>query len=354
MDAKRSLTGNLLLVTQLELVSTTTAAGTLYGIAFLLYCLYLHALLPQLRDNDRRRKTQFMITYSSIIMLCGFYFLLLNAWVIQDAYIKHADFPEGPYGYEGSTYVTQPAIAVGLVCEFVIDILTASIQIWRLWVVWQVNQNLLPAPKLNITPLSPALRIRKIFFQITLTGLDLINQVWKPQNAEYALHAILTVLPTILIAGFLIIHSRRQRKLMGKFQSSTPYINVVAMLIESYAMESTWIILSVIFVNIKHPMTLFFGDTQVYIKVNSYIAIILLGFDCEPLMIKIIAYLLVLYRVANGRAYGSQSRRDCITSLHWNHTTVQSVAAGGIDTDIHPPAGNKAERDILLVQGSPA
>ncbi|XP_006456369.1 hypothetical protein AGABI2DRAFT_122272 [Agaricus bisporus var. bisporus H97] len=294
MDANRSLTGQLLLVTQIELTSTTTAAGTLYGIAFFLYCLYLHALLPQLRDNDRRRKTQFMITYSSIIMLCGLYFLLLNAWVIQDAYIKHADFPEGPYGYEESTYVTQPAIAVGLV----------------------------------------SLRIRKIFFQVTLTGLDLINQVWKPQNAEYALHAILTILPTILIAGFLIIHSRRQRKLMGKFQSSTPYINVVAMLIESYAMESTWIILSVIFVNIKHPMTLFFGDTQVYIK--------------------IIAYLLVLYRVANGRAYGSQSRRDCVTSLHWNHTTAQSVAAGGIDTNIHPPAGIKIERDTLLDQSPPA
>ncbi|KAF7760989.1 hypothetical protein Agabi119p4_10398 [Agaricus bisporus var. burnettii] len=337
MSANPPLQGALLLTTQLELVSTTTAAGTLYGIAFSLYCLYLHASLPQLRDHDRRRTTQFMIIYSSIIMLCGLYFLILNAWVIQDAYIKHANFPKGPYAYEESTYVTQPALAVGLVCESVIDVLTASIQIWRLWVVWcgtRYVRLVITIPVLCFLGFI-ALRIRKLFFLVTVTVYrDLIKQVWKPQNAEFALHAILTILPTILIAGFLIIHDRRQRKLMGRFQSSTPYINVVAMLIESYVMESTWIILSVIIINLKAPMAPFFGDILAYIK--------------------IIAYLLVLYRVANGRAYGSQSRRDCVTSLHWNHTTAQSVAAGGIDTNIHPPAGNKAERDILLVQGSPA
>ncbi|XP_006456367.1 hypothetical protein AGABI2DRAFT_122271 [Agaricus bisporus var. bisporus H97] len=365
MSANPPLQGALLLTTQLELVSTTTAAGTLYGIAFSLYCLYLHASLPQLRDHDRRRTTQFMIIYSSIIMLCGLYFLILNAWVIQDAYIKHANFPKGPYAYEESTYVTQPAIAVGLVYMALMGCLVwyqiCSIGYNNPSPVFfgfhrQVTQCLLSAPRLKSTPLSPALRIRKLFFHVTVTVYrDLIKQAWKSQNAEYALHAILTVLPTILIAGFLIIHSRRQRKLMGRFQLSTPYINVVAMLIESYAMESTWTILTAIIINLKAPMTPFFGDILTYVKVNGYIAIILLpDFDCEPLMIKIIAYLLVLYRVANGRAYRSQSRRDCITSLHWNHTTAQSVAAGGVDTNIRPPAENKIEPDILLVQSPPA
>ncbi|EKM75197.1 hypothetical protein AGABI1DRAFT_132447 [Agaricus bisporus var. burnettii JB137-S8] len=356
MSANPPLQGVLLLATQLELVSGTTAGGTLYGIAFSLYCLYLHASLPQLRDHDRRRTTQFMIISSSIIMLCGFYFLLLNAWVIQDAYIKHANFPKGPYGYEDSTFNPDMALMGSLVWQQICPIGYNNPRPVFFGLHRQVTQCLLSAPRLKSTPSSLALSIRKLFFQVTLTvHSDLIKQVWKPQNAEYALHAIFTILPTIIIAGFLIIHDRRQRKLMGRFQLSTPYINVVAMLIESYAMESTWIILTVIVVNLKDPMTLFFGDTLAYIKVNGYIAIILLpDFDCEPLMIKIIAHLLVLYRVANGRAYGSQSRRDCITSLHWNHTTGQSVAAGGIDTNIRPPAENKIEPDILLVQSSPA
>lgn len=126
MEANPSLQGSLLLVTQIELVSGTTAAGTLYGIAFSLYCLYLHASIPQLRDHNRKRQTRFMITYSTIIMLCGLYYLLSNAWVIQDAYIMHANFPGGPYLYENPT---QPVIAAGLVLLSVVDILTAAIQV---------------------------------------------------------------------------------------------------------------------------------------------------------------------------------------------------------------------------------
>lgn len=37
----------------------------------------------------------------------------------------------------------------------------------------------------------------------------------KPEIAELALQAIITILPTTLIAGFLIFESQRQRKLIG-------------------------------------------------------------------------------------------------------------------------------------------
>lgn len=155
MDEIPPLQGELLLATQLDIVSGTTAAGTFYGIAFSLYCLYLHTSLFRLREPDRRRQTQFMMAYSSIIMLCGLYYLVSNAWVTQDAYIKHANFPGGPWVYESATYIRQPVITVGLVCVSIIDISTAAIQvqffpisfvilaylnhlaqIWRLWVIW--------------------------------------------------------------------------------------------------------------------------------------------------------------------------------------------------------------------------
>ncbi|XP_006456364.1 hypothetical protein AGABI2DRAFT_122268 [Agaricus bisporus var. bisporus H97] len=335
MSANPPLRGPLLLITQLELVSATTAAGTLYGIAFSLYCLYLHASLPQLQDHDRRRQTQFMITISTIIMLCGLYYLVLNAWVIQDAYVKHADFPGGPFVYEGSTVLTQPAIAVGFVCQSVVDISTGAIQIWRLWVVWSGTRYVRIVVVLPVL----SLRIRTIFLDITLANEDLVIQDTKTGIAGLALQAITTILPTILIVGFLAFKSRRHRKMIGVSQLPTPYMNIAAMLIESYAVESTWTILFVTFSNLGHPLLQFFSDTQTYVE--------------------IIAYLLVQYRVASGRAYGSQRARESqsqhgnISSLHWNHTTTQSDIASGTDTNIQPP-GNKPEPEILLVQGSPA
>ncbi|KAF7760641.1 hypothetical protein Agabi119p4_10050 [Agaricus bisporus var. burnettii] len=341
MSANPPLRGPLLLVTQLELVSGTTAVGTLYGITFSLYCLYLHASLPQLQDHDRRRQTQFMITYSTIIMLCGLYFLILNAWVIQDAYIKHANFPGGPFLYEDSTFLTQPAIAVGFVFQYVVDISTGAIQIWRLWVVWSGTRYVRIVVVLPVLCLLAftGLQIRSVILSLTLTNADFTSQDLKTGTAGFVLQATNTTLTTILIAGFLILQSQRQRKLIGRSQLSTPYMTVVAMLIESYAVESTWTILLVIFVNLGHPMLAFFGNVQPYIE--------------------IIACLLVQYRVASGRAYESQRARESlsqhgnISSLHWNHTTTQSDIASRTDTNNHPP-GNKLEPEIILVQGSPA
>jgi hypothetical protein len=117
-----------LLTTQLELIIPTTVAGTLYGILFTLFCLYAHAMAPRLRDGDTKRQAKFMLMYSMVIMLCGMYLLVANTWATQDAYIKHANYPGGPFVYLNLTFST-PTIAVALACEFVIDILTSAIQV---------------------------------------------------------------------------------------------------------------------------------------------------------------------------------------------------------------------------------
>ncbi|XP_006455470.1 hypothetical protein AGABI2DRAFT_121394 [Agaricus bisporus var. bisporus H97] len=97
-----TLEGPLLLQTQFELVSPTTAAGTLYGIAFTLYCLYVqsHSLLDFVMqiENDKQDSC-----------------LVANAWVAQDAYIKHGDHPGGAYAYISSS------LTVGFGCQTTID-----------------------------------------------------------------------------------------------------------------------------------------------------------------------------------------------------------------------------------------
>jgi hypothetical protein len=122
------LEGELLLVTQLELVTSTTVDGTLYGIVFTLFCLYVHSLSPRLWDGDRKRQAQFMLGFSSIVMLCGLYILIVNTWATQDAYIKHNNYPGGPYSYENSTIHTAIEIAL-ISCWLVVDILTSAIQV---------------------------------------------------------------------------------------------------------------------------------------------------------------------------------------------------------------------------------
>jgi hypothetical protein len=123
------LQGELLFVNQLELVTLTTVAGTLYGIAFTLFCLYVRLLAPQLRGGNRKRQAKFMLSYSTVIMLCGLYGVVYCAWFAQDAYIKHNNYPGGPYFYIRSTYNTNPQTIVVFTIQTTIDALTLAIQV---------------------------------------------------------------------------------------------------------------------------------------------------------------------------------------------------------------------------------
>ncbi|EKM74294.1 hypothetical protein AGABI1DRAFT_95739 [Agaricus bisporus var. burnettii JB137-S8] len=267
-----ALQGPILLATQLELVTPTTVAGTFYGIAFTLFCLYVHSLVPRLQDEDRKRQAKFMLVYTSIIMLCGLCTLVSNSWITQDAYIKHGDYPGGPYGYIPSTFHTQPIIAVVFTCQLAIDILTSAIQIWRVWVIWNATR--------------------------------------------YA--KLVVVLPLLCLLTYA-----------GEaYAGSAGYMKVVAILIESYTLESLWILVQAPLYS--HPVGLFGGEGRQYIE--------------------IIAYLLVQYRVASGTAYESQRAESNISSLHWNrsnHATTQFVEASEAVDDRH--MFDKREADVLQV-----
>lgn len=99
------------------------------------------------------------------------------------------------------------------------------------------------------------------------------------------------MLCTVLISGFLIFQRRRNNKtigmkifksdrrklplanskiLIGESRTAVNYMSIVAMLVESYTIESVWIfgVLSIDGL-IDSPVALFFGDTAVYIEVRS-------------------------------------------------------------------------------------
>ncbi|EKM75896.1 hypothetical protein AGABI1DRAFT_109134 [Agaricus bisporus var. burnettii JB137-S8] len=165
-----------------------------------------------------------MLGYSSILMLCGLYYLVANAWVAQGAYIKHGDHP--------------------------------GEKIWRVWVIWSVTR--------------------------------------------YA--KMIIVLPSLCFLTFT-----------GEAQAFTGYMNIVTVLIQSYAIESMWLLTAEIIH--AHPATTFFIETSPYIE----------------------------YRVSKGTSYESQRGRSNFSSLHWNHSNHAATQLdnangtdGGDHTSINP------------------
>jgi hypothetical protein len=121
----------LLLATQIHLISSTTVSGALFGFAFAIFCLYVYSIVPRLQDGGRKRQSQVMLGYSSVIMLSGLCFLVSNTWVIQDAYIEHSDYPGGPLLYISLNNRAPYATTISFSCQTAVDLLTSAIQVCR-------------------------------------------------------------------------------------------------------------------------------------------------------------------------------------------------------------------------------
>ncbi|KAF9446269.1 hypothetical protein P691DRAFT_648185, partial [Macrolepiota fuliginosa MF-IS2] len=163
----------------------------------------------------------FMFAYASVVMICGIVFLALNTWMVQLSYIDHNTFPGAAEEYEVAYLFTRPGGITEGTFNIIIDVLTLGIQIWRLWVIYSTTR--------------------------------------------YAIAVI--ILPILLFLCYT-----------GASEASKQYMGIVAMLIESYALESIWTIAALISELLGNgPAGTFFAS-------------------CDP-AIEIIAYLLVIYRV---------------------------------------------------------
>ncbi|KAF9443105.1 hypothetical protein P691DRAFT_844076 [Macrolepiota fuliginosa MF-IS2] len=302
------MSGQLLLWEHLDLVSSTTLNGVLYGIALSLYVLCVRLFHPQLKDPHQRRHVTFMFAYASVVMICGIVFLVFKTWINQLAYIDHNTFPGAAEEYEKIYMFIQPRGITVQTSNIIIDVLTLGIQIWRLWVIY------------SATRYAIAVIILPLLLFLCFTALDITQITFGPggtQGEQFAIEVTLTVsqlvieiLVTALIIGRLLVVRRRHINIMG--WSALQYMGIVAMLIESYALESAWTLAALI---------LAFLDNR---PAGIFIV------DCDP-AIEIISYLLVIYRVSSGRGWNRQTEQQ-ISCLQFQagrttHSATSDVVA---------------------------
>ncbi|KAF9443087.1 hypothetical protein P691DRAFT_680251 [Macrolepiota fuliginosa MF-IS2] len=254
----------LFLFESLNLVASTTIGGLLWGIALSLYTLCTLSLLPQIRakNHQDRRQAVFTFVHTSLVMTCGILFLTATTWITQQAYIYHNDFAGRPIEYEILYLHALPVGIVSIVFSVALDFLTIAIQIWRLWVIWN--------------------------------------------GTHYAI--IVIVLPVLLFLGFIECISFCA--MSGASDISREYMSTVAMLVESYALESAWCLAGMVSYFARNgPVSTFFLDCVVAIKVGSFM---LKPTNTDPYF-KVIAYMLVICRVSSVRGRQKQTERQVST-----------------------------------------
>lgn len=124
-----------------------------YGIAFTLYCMCARSFYAQLWRPEKRRQAAFMLTYISIVTLCGGLYFASSCRVVQLGYVDYRNYPGGPYAYTNVIF-SSPDNVLGVVAYFLVNwftdamivcgscsaqfaaLLTIPPQLWRVYILY--------------------------------------------------------------------------------------------------------------------------------------------------------------------------------------------------------------------------
>ncbi|KXN92090.1 Serine/threonine-protein kinase sepA [Leucoagaricus sp. SymC.cos] len=261
---------HFLYLESINLIGSTTISSLFYGIALVLYCLCAHFLYcSQSRNPSYRKHILFTFTHASALMVLATIFLALTTRAIEISYVFHKYYPGGgPFEYQEEVLDSQPIAFLSNAASFLIGILTLE----------TLNPNgqalgVLSAViwSLPVTPVS----------QSTGSAISL---------SDYALGSATTICVTFLVSVRLMMVRRHHIKLLGKPNRShlcfstkklnhrnkgvsevtRNYMNIVAILVESYALETAWSITTTILVAANNnPMNMLFTQNENYVRVSK-------------------------------------------------------------------------------------
>ncbi|KAJ3564361.1 hypothetical protein NP233_g8343 [Leucocoprinus birnbaumii] len=280
-----------IVIERVDLISKTTVEGTLYGLTLALYIL--------------------CVKYLYIQLACGVFELAVDARIVQVSYVDHANFPGGGYFYSWNVLKRELIVTVGNAVGILLDFMMSSVQIWRLWVLWRVSQYslfIMIIPSLSLI----AYTVLQVIGAVALSRPEAMKQsivlcVYASQGVEL----IVPIYVTTLIVARISSVRRQHVKIMGQSEVYHQYTSIISMLVESFALEALWMTIGTVFdfvnLTVQSPhfsaACIFFAATQ-------------------P-VIRIFAYLLVVYRVTTGRGW-KENTEEKLTTLEWNRERLET------------------------------
>ncbi|KAJ2929184.1 hypothetical protein H1R20_g7910, partial [Candolleomyces eurysporus] len=250
-----------------------------YGV---LFTIFVQCILVLRSSDSSRRNTQWLMAYSSAVFLLATFGLAGNAKFIQMCYIDYRNYPGGPNAFTFDFYSTFVNM-FGTSAYVVMNWLADGLMLYRFAMIYDLKPLLILVPGLlylGIIGLSTTLLC---FMTMPSHGF------WDPMTvkigtAYWSVSVSTNVLITVSIAARLFRMRTTIKKLLGAKHSS-PYTSILAMLIESAALYTTWALVFII--------TYARGDTFQNIVLPS------LGQGIAPL--------LIIFRVAQGKAWASST-----------------------------------------------
>ncbi|KAJ7239567.1 hypothetical protein B0H12DRAFT_1189924 [Mycena haematopus] len=261
-----------------------------YGVHLTLFCQCVPALLAR---KSGRRRNLWLLLYVFILFTLGNIGNATTFLFAQKTFIDDRDYPGGP----GAFFVEQSTEWSAVLCNSAYIVNTwfqDGILLYRFWAIWSRNYYIVVIPALAF--LTSMILSAILIAQLCQPG----SSFWTAISMElaipyWAISISMTVILTALISGRLLFMRFRLNKLVGA-RTSTPYVTVAAMLVESAALYSINGLVFLVSYGVNSP--------------SQNLWLPLLG------QTQSIAPLLIILRVAQGQAWSGETAGK-LTSLRF-------------------------------------
>lgn len=270
------------------LEKTFLASGYLTGVGYGVQLVLYGACVKKLwRRKPRIRFTLFLISYITVLCIMNTIWTATSAYGLQLTYIDYRNYPGGSLGFLRVEF-SLPSNVLSLAAYITGNILADALLLWRCRVIWTAAFNV-TANFVMIIPmlmLFGSFAVAVVFAIETASPEGLFSQTTTNFALPYfAISLSLNIILTLLIVGRMWFYQREGRAVFGQSYGKH-YASISAMFIESAALYAICSILLLATYAIQHPIN------QIW-------------FGLSP-SVQMIANYLIIYRVADGRAWSSE------------------------------------------------
>ncbi|KAG1829615.1 hypothetical protein EV424DRAFT_1507199 [Suillus variegatus] len=276
----------------------TVVSAVAYGIGVALFFMCFHLLFRKMNRTNYKKLLPFLI-YITTTFILSTLFMAALADFTQLAFIQYRNYPGGPSAFEN---LSIPMDNITDVCGVLTMILSDALVVWRCMVIYRGC--MVP---MWIIMLFPCLMYAASIAMAIMWLLQVTTSApyFSSTDIDYTipyltLSLALNIIITIVIVLRLLTYRRRISKVLGS-SYGTQYTSIAAMIVESAALYSTF---SVAF------LTLF--------GLNNAISE---TFLVSLTQVQIIAMLLIVFRLAQGKAWSQDTMTEVMTSRPSAQTT---------------------------------
>ncbi|KAG1753138.1 hypothetical protein EDD22DRAFT_827934 [Suillus occidentalis] len=259
----------------------TVVSAIAYGIDVALYFMCFNLLFRQMNRTNYKKHMPLLIYITSVFIFSTLFMAALANFT-QLAFIQYRNYPGGPNAFEINMFGI-PVDNLGNACGLITMILSDGLVVWRCMVIYRGC--MVPMWAIMLFPglMYAASIVMGIMWMLQVTTA---SPYFSSTNINYtvpylSLSLALNIIITIVIVLRLLTYRHRICNVLGPGYG-TQYTSIAAMIIESAALYSAFSVALLSLFLIGNPISATFIEALTQVQ--------------------IIAMLLIVFRVAQGKA----------------------------------------------------